>query len=212
DALGETVVLKGPASRIVSLAPGNTEILYAIGAGDRVVGVTDYCNYPPEATRTLKVGGFSNPSLEGIVALRPDLVLAARFNPLALLEGLRQLGIPVFALAPGTMGEALQAVRQVGKLVGLAPSAARLEASLKARVQAVNSLVETIPMSARPRVLWGRLDAPMYTAGPGSFIGSLIRLAGGANIASDAASDWIQVGLETIVARNPEVIIVSSHS
>ena len=212
DALGHTVTLNASPKRIVSLAPSNTEILYAIGAGNRVVGVTSYCNYPDGAAQKPQVGGFSNPNLEQIVSLRPDLVLAARFNPMDVLEALRRLNISVFALAPATIAEALQTLRTVGLLTGELTSAVQLEAALQARFQTIEQTVAAIPETHRPRVLWGRLEAPMYTAGPGSFIGSLIRLAGGTNIAADADADWIQIGLETIVARNPQVIIVSDHT
>jgi len=212
DALGHTVTLNACPKRIVSLAPSNTEILYAIGVGNRVVGVTSYCNYPDEAAQKPQVGGFSNPNLEQIVSLRPDLVLAARFNPLDVLEALRRLNIPVFALAPATIAEALQTLRTVGLLTGEQASAAQLEAAQQTRFQAIEQTVAEIPEAHRPRVLWGRLEAPMYTAGPGSFIGSLIRLAGGTNIAADADADWVQIGLETIVTRNPQIIIVSDHT
>ncbi|MDP6778222.1 MAG: helical backbone metal receptor, partial [Candidatus Latescibacteria bacterium] len=100
DALGDTLHLPDTPRRIVSLAPSNTEIAYAVGAGDRLVGVTGYCNYPPEAGSVKTIGGFSDPNLELIVSLRPDLVLGARFNPLEVLSGLRRLDIPVFVLAP----------------------------------------------------------------------------------------------------------------
>ena len=210
DALGDTVTLKAYPQRIVSLAPSNTELLFAAGAGDRVVGVTEYCDHPPEAARKTKIGGFSNPSLEQIVALQPDLVLAARFNPLDVLEGLRRLDIPVFALAPKTLEEVLQTLRQIGRLSGQEEAAQKSEAALRARVEAVRKTVEDLSASARLRVLWGQLKAPMYTAGPGSFIDDLIRLAGGINIAADAGSGWPQIGLETLVDRNPQAIVVSS--
>jgi len=212
DDLGHTVTLPEQPRRIVSLAPSNTEILYALGASGQVVAVTEYCDYPPETRLKPRVGGFSNPSLERIVAFQPDLVLAARFNPLEILEGLRNLGTPVFALAPRTLDEALAEISVVGALIGRPGEARTLLERLRKRVQAVQAVVGRIPSADRPRVLWGRLNVPMYTAGPGSFIGSLIALSGGVNIASDAQSDWIQIGLETVVSRNPEVIVVSEHA
>ncbi len=208
DVLGDTLTLNAYPERIVSLAPSNTELLFAVNAGGRVVAVTDYCNYPPEAAKKPRIGGFSQSSLELIVSMQPDLVLAARLNPQESLEGLRRFNIPVFVLAPSTLKETLQALRQVGRITGRDTAATRLEAALKDRMEAVERVVDKL--EARPRVLWGKLEAPMYTAGPGSFIDDLIRLAGGTNIVHDAGANWPQVGLETIVVRNPEVIVVSS--
>ncbi len=210
DALGDTLTLHAYPKRIISLAPSNTELLFAVGAGSRVVGVTDYCNYPPQAAWKPKIGGFSDASLELIVSKQPDLVLGARFNPQESLDGLRRFNIPVFVLAPSTVDETLSALLQVGRITGQDEAAARLEAALVVRVQAIKEAVDEIPVHARPRVLWGKLSAPMYTAGPGSFIDDLIRLAGGGSIVHDASANWPRVGLETIVDRNPQVIVVSS--
>ena len=210
DALGDTLHLVDAPLRVISLAPSNTEIVCAVGAGDRLVGVTEYCNYPPQAREVETIGGFSNPNLELIVSLQPDLVLGARFNPLEVLSALRRLDIPVFVLAPRTLEETFTAIRQVGSLTGQAGPASRLETRMRARIEALASVVETIPEESRPRVLWGKLGTPMYTAGPGSFIDDLIRLAGGRNVAADAQTAWFQVGLETIVSRNPQIILVSS--
>jgi iron complex transport system substrate-binding protein len=209
DALGHAVTLETQPQRIVSMAPSNTEILFALGAGTQVAGVTTYCNYPPAAAKKPNVGEFSRSSLESIVSLNPDLVLAARFNPMEVLEGLRRLGIPVFALAPSRFTDILDTVDQIGRLSGHAATSDSLVRSMRVRVEAVRSAVATVPDSARPLVLWGRLKAPMYTAGPGGYLNDLINLAGGRNLAADARADWPQIGLETIVSRNPDVIIVS---
>lgn len=210
DALGHPVTLAARPARIVSMAPSNTEILFAIGAGPQVAGVTSYCDYPPEAADKPRVGEFSRSSLESIVSLDPDLVLAARFNPMEVLEGLRKLGIPVFALAPSRLSDALDTIAQIGRLAGHAAAADSLVGRMRERIDRVRQAVATVPDSARPLVLWGRLEAPMYTAGPGGYLNDLIVAAGGRNIAADAKADWPQIGLETIVARNPDVIIVSS--
>ena len=207
DALGNSLTLKTPPGRIVSLAPSNTEILFALGAGQQVVGVTSYCDYPVEAAQKAKVGGFSDGSLERVVSLNPDLVLAARFNPLEVLNSLKQLGIPVFALAPTSVAEVLQTIRQVGRLTGRRAEAAHLVQELTEQKHTLeNRLAGT---RTRPRVLWGVLEAPMYTAGKGSYIDDLIRLAGGQNIAADAGAGWPQIGLETLVSRNPQIIITT---
>jgi len=209
DVLNHRITLSEFPRRIVSLAPSNTELVYAVGAGDQLVGVTTYCDYPPEASGITRVGGFSITSLEKIVSLRPDLVLAARLNPLEVLESLRQLDVPVFILAPGSLEETFLTIRLVGRLTGKTAGLDSLESELKERIQAVEESVRSIPHQDRPRILWGLLQAPMYTAGGGSFIDDLIGLAGGVNIASDSGEGWPQIGLETIVAKNPEVIITS---
>ena len=211
DALGrETTVAKAPV-RIISLAPSNTEILYSLGLGDRVVGVTDYCDFPAEALTRTKIGGFSNPNLEQIVSLSPDLVLAARFNPVEVLDALHELGFPVFALAPSTLEEALLTVTQVGQLTGSEPQSLELLTGLRARVARVEAEVRKISSDGRPKILWGQLKAPMYSAGPGSFIHDLVTRAGGQNIAADTGAAWPQLGLETLVTRNPDIIIVSGQ-
>ena len=204
------VTLNAPPQRIVSLAPSNTEILFALGLNDRVVGVTEYCDYPPEAAQKTQVGGFSKSSLEAIVSLQPDLVLAARLNPLDLLDGLRALDIPVFAVGPTSLDDALFTLYRVGWLTGTKQAADSLVASLDERKTAIQTRIQKIVLKNRPRVLWGMLKAPMYTSGAKSFIDDLIRLSGGTNLGAQAGSGWPQVGLETLVTWNPQVIITSS--
>lgn len=211
DALGSQITLEAYPERIVSLAPSNTEILFALGAGSQIVGVTDYCDYPTEVERLPKIGGFSDPSLELIVSMQPDLVVAARLNPLQALEGLRRFEIPVFVLAPSTLEGTLRAIRQAGCLIGKGGEASRVTQQLEARIEAVRSVVSSISPRDRPRVVWGRLEAPFYSAGPGSFIHDLIRTAGGRNIIESEAT-WPQIGLETVVYRNPDVIIANLES
>jgi iron complex transport system substrate-binding protein len=211
DALGRQTTLDKVPMRIISLAPSNTEILFALGLGDRVVGVTDYCDFPAEALTRTKIGGFSNPNLEQIVSLSPDLVLAARFNPIEVLDALHELGFPVFALAPSTLDEALQTVEQIGQLTGSKPESLELLIRLRERVAHVEAVVRKIPSDERPKILWGQLKAPMYSAGPGSFIHDLVTRAGGQNIAADTGAAWPQLGLETLVTRNPDIIIVSGQ-
>ncbi len=210
DALGFVVILSRPPQRIVSMAPSITEILFAVGAGDEVVGVTEYCDYPNDAQSRTKVGGFANPSLEKIVSLKSSLVLAARHNPMTVIDGLRQLQVPVFALNPSSLDEVLDAIGIVGRLTGHTLESDSLISDLGGRVRKIEAVVRD--RSEKPRVLWGKIDAPTYTAGPGSFIGNLIDIAGGDNVASDAGVAWPLFGLEAIVAKNPDVIITSTGS
>ena len=207
DDLGFELTFSAYPSRIVSLAPSNTEILYAVGAGDRVVGVTTYCDYPPEVRDKEQIGGFTDPNVEKIVSLKPDLVLAVRGNPRIMLETLRKLNLPVFAVEPESLEGVLEATSKVGKLVGRSEVADSLVSAMQSRIRAVAAVVDTVPLERRPRVLWGGWTTPIYTAGPGSLIDDLIRAAGGVNIAADAESTWPQYDLETVVVRDPQVIL-----
>lgn len=209
DALGKTVTLSAPASKVVSLAPSNTEILFAIGAGVNVAGVTSYCDYPAEAKKKPQIGDYHNPSLEKIVALKPDLVVGAHGNPLELVEELRRLGIPVFTVNSKTLDEVLRDIRTLGDLTGHTKDAEALVSSLQKRIDAVTSKTNGLAASQRPRTLFlGGWEPPVFTPGPGTFIHDLIVLAGGQNVAVDAPrGTWTQYSLEMFVVRAPEVLV-----
>ncbi|HIG18941.1 MAG TPA: hypothetical protein EYQ31_17475, partial [Candidatus Handelsmanbacteria bacterium] len=178
DDLGTEVVLSAAPQRIVSLAPSNTELLFAMGLGDRVVGVTKYCNYPPAAEAIEQVAGFSDLSVEKIAAVRPDLVVASRGNDAEGLETVRQMGVPVFALANNSIADVIESVRRLGQLTGRQQAGERLATSLQARIDTVTTRVAPRLLAAqsddkrhgRPRVLWGFAGDPIYTAGAGSII------------------------------------------
>jgi iron complex transport system substrate-binding protein len=207
DSEGTVVVLRAPPQRILSLGPSNTEILYALGVNDRVVGVDDYSDYPQEAQAKPKVGSpFPSFSLEAIVALQPDLVLSvplAQFN-----DQLRSAGLKVIVLDPHDLAEVIATIRLTGRAVGAEAQAQALAAALERRIAAVEQRTKDAP---KPRVFY-EVDATdpakPYPAGPGSFVHSLIALAGGKNICEDAQSAYPQVGLEVVVARDPEVILL----
>jgi len=207
DDLGYAVELPGPAQRLVSLAPSNTELLFAIGAGAGLVGVTEHCNYPEAAKAIEKIGKYKTLSIEKIAATKPDLVVAIRGNDLETLESLRQLGIPVFALEIKSVEEIFGALERLGRLTGHQPQAVALVDSLKKRVNAVQQAVAKI--SAKPPVLWGFLSAPVYTAGKDTYIEDLITLAGGENLGSRAQGAWPQISLETMISWAPEVILTT---
>lgn len=210
DDLGDTITLAAEPMRIVSLAPSNTELLFAIGLGDRVVGVTRYCNYPPAAAGIQQVAGFSDLSIEHIAAVRPDLVLASRGNDPEGLESVRRLGVPVFGLANNSIAQVIDSVRRLGRLTGQQGAADSLASSLQARVDRVRRHVDA--SSARtpaPRVLWGFVGDPIYTAGEGSIIDDVIGVAGGVNLGRKAGSGWPQVSLETVVNWRVDVLLTS---
>ena len=211
DGIGREVKLDAPAQHIVSLAPSNTEILFAIGAGSQVVGRDEFSDYPAEADAVAKVGGsMGQYSVEAIVALKPDLVLAAEINTPELVKQLEDLGLTVYYLKnPLTLEEMYTNLGIVGQLTG--HDITELVDSLKARVAAVDEKIA--PLSSRPTVFY-EIDATdaskPYSYGPGTFGDLLIQRAGGANLVSLAgiADSYPQVSLEQIVATNPGIIIL----
>jgi len=211
DGLGREVKLTGPAQHVVSLAPSNTEILFAIGAGSQVVGRDEFSDYPEEAKSIASVGGsMGQYSAEAIVALKPDLVLAAEINTPELVKQLEDLGLTVYYLKnPTTLEEMYNNLGIVGQLTGHDVSG--LVDSLKARVKAVDEKIA--PLSYRPTVFY-EIDATdaskPYSYGPGTFGDLLIQRAGGENLVSLAGitDAYPQVSLEQIVKTNPAVIIL----
>ena len=209
DDLGIEVELAVPPERIVSLAPSNTELLFALGLGKKVVGVTEVCNFPEQVDQVEKVAGFNVLNLEKIVAARPDLVLASRGNDIEGIRSLREFGINVFSLDIQSLEQLLKAVDRIGNLCAKENAATRLRAELKERIAAVELRLTTI--KSRPRVMWGYWSDPVYTAGPGTMIGDLISRAGGVNVGDVASGTWPQVGLETILVWAPESIITTHN-
>jgi iron complex transport system substrate-binding protein len=205
--LGATVELSAPPRRLVSLAPNNTELLFALGLGPALVGVTTLCNYPEAARQVGKVADYTSMDTEKIVALKPDLVVAARGNDLEGLKSLGDLGIPVFALDLQSMSQVLEAIGRLGRLTGTEARAAVLQDSLNRRLETVRAVVASVP--ERPRVIWTYWGDPIFTAGAGTIIDDLLVLAGGENLGSRAFGRWPQVGLETLVGWAPEVLITT---
>ena len=210
DGLGREVKLESAAQRVVSLAPSNTEILFALGAGDKVVGRDEVSDYPAEALALPTVGGWSGFSAEAIVALKPDLVLAAEINSPELVAELEGLGLTVYYLSnPKTLEELYVNIEIVATLTGR--DATKLTDSLKARVAAVDEKI--MPLSARPSVFY-EVDATdpskPYSVGPGTFIHLLINRAGGANAVELAGitDPYPQISLEQLVIAPPDIIIL----
>ena len=209
DGLGREVTLAAPAQRVVSLAPSNMEILFAVGAGNQVVGRDEFSDYPAEALNIESVGGsMGEYSAEAIVALEPDLVLAAEINTPELVSQLEGLGLTVYYLSnPTTLEEMYTNLEIVGDLTG--HDATELVDSLKARVAAVDEKIA--PISSRPSVFY-EIDASdptkPWTYGPGTFGTLLIERAGGYNIGSEATDPYPQLSLEQIVVENPSIIIL----
>lgn len=209
DDLGREVTVETKPQRIVSLAPSNTEILFAVGAGEQVVGVTTYCSYPPEAQDREQIGGFSAKtiSVEKIAALEPDLVLSVGEIQRPAIEALEQVDVTVVALDPNDFDEVYATIELMGRLTGHEKEAAQTVADMKARVAAVQERVATIPEEERLTVFWETYDEPLMTVGAASFTHQLIELAGGVNIFADLTEAYPQVNAEEVIKRNPAVIM-----
>ena len=211
DGLGREITLAGPAQRVVSLAPSNTEILFAIGADSQVVGRDEFSDYPEEAKSIDSVGGsMGQYSAEAIVALKPDLVLAAEINTPELVKQLEDLGLTVYYLNnPTTLEGMYDNLVLVATLTGHVDEANTLVDSLKARVAAVDEKI--MPLSSGVSVFY-EIDASdaskPYTYGPGSFGDLLISRAGGFNVASTLKDAYPQISLEQLVVANPSVIVL----
>lgn len=209
DGLGRSVSLSGPAQRVVSLAPSNTEILFAVGAGEQTIGRDEFSDFPEEAKSLPSVGGsMGEYSAETIVSLNPDLVLAAEINSPELVKQLEDLGLTVYYLKnPATLEEMYTNLEIVAQLTG--EDSTKLTDSLKARVAAVDEKIA--PLSARPSVFY-EIDATdpakPYTYGPGTFGDLLIARAGGFNIGGELTDMYPQISLEQIVVSNPSIILL----
>src|SRR5215212_5056262 len=210
DGLGREVKLNGPAQRVVSMAPSNTEILFAIGAGNQVVGRDTLSDFPEEAKKLPDIGStFDALNTEQIVSLKPDLVLAAEINTPEQVKQLEDLGLTVYYLKnPLTLEEMYGNLETVAQFTGHEKEAATLIDSLKKRVAAVDEKIASI--SSRPSVFYeldGTDPAKPFTAGKGTFITQLIDRAGGQNIAADL-DDYPQISLEQVVAADPDFILL----
>jgi len=208
DEIGRAILVSPEPKRIVSLAPSITETLFALGLGDRIVGVTSYCDYPLEAAAKEKVGDTLRPSIERIVALKTDLVIASRASQLQqFVYNLDEVKIPVYVSDPNGVAGVLESITRIGDLTGATSQAGELTSSLRARIESVRVLVGD---AERPRVLCMLGSAPLITIGAGSFITDLINQAGGRSISEDLPGDYPQYSLETAVAKRPEVILLQT--
>lgn len=209
DMLGRRVRVPDHAARIVSLAPSITETVFVLGEGDRLVGVTDYCDYPPEATRKPRVGGISTPSFEAILALRPDLVLAtSESNYAEHVQQLASLGLAVYVIRPVDFETVLQSIERIGVVIGQEAAARARVASMR---QDADAIVRAVAGAPRPRVLYVVWPNPLIAPGRTTLISELIQRAGGESVTGDEPLPYPRLSLETVVERRPDRIIVGRH-
>lgn len=206
DELGREVAVPDSAQRIVCLVPSITDIVFRLGAGARVAGITDYTKYPPEASAKPSVGGVINPSLEKLASLRPDLVLAiADLNSFDVVRSIQALGFPVFIIQPHGIAGIYRSVQSIGEAIDEPDRASALVRSLRAREEAVRRRVAGKKSPSLFFLLW---PDPLMSTGKGAFISELIEIAGGNSITSDVENEWPRMSLETVVARQPQYLLI----
>jgi iron complex transport system substrate-binding protein len=205
DDSGLTITLNATPERIVSLSPSNTEILDALGLVDRIVGVTDVCDYPPEVKNKTRIGGYSAISIEKVAAARPDLVVASDLTPKETVSRLRDIGLAVVVVAPRNIDHMIRDIRMVGTLTGTESRAEVLAARLSDRIAAV---LPCPSASGRPTVAHVVWNKPLYVSGNDTLQNDVILHAGGVNIFA-GQSGWGTVSLEEFLMKNPDIIIVS---
>jgi len=210
DMMGRDVTLPRPPTRIVSLVPNVTEIVFALGAEDRLVGRTDYCEYPAAARSKPSVGGMVNPSLETLVALKPDLVIATdEGNREETFEQLARLRIPTYLVHATRLSALLDMIARLGDLTGRQAAVGPLTDALTRRVEAVRRAVAPYP---RPRVLYVIWPEPLIVPGRQSLLTELIEVAGGDSVTGRQDQAYVRFSVEAAVALAPQVIVLADHA
>ena len=209
DDIGRTVQIVGIPQRIISLSPSNTEMVYALGLQDKLVGVTSYDNYPPDAKNKPIVSDYSTVDLEKIVNAKPDLVLADSIHEKDTIPALEKLGITVYTMTPNNIDGILNEIKVLGRITGKTKESNDLVAGMQARIKTVIDITAKLTDVQIPRVLFVTWHDPIWTAGNDTMIQYLINDAGCINIAADLKG-YATITLESVVQRNPQIIVVMS--
>jgi len=211
DMLGRTIKVEKEPERIVSITPSTTETLFALGLGDKLVAVSNQCDYPEEAASKEKAGDFYQPNYEQIAAAEPDLVFVGNAAPAEALDKFEELGITAVSLEAVDLEGTYQSILDIGKLTGTLDKAQEIVDDMKQKVSEIEEKVKDAPTPSTYFVVsygeWGN-----YTAGSGTFIDELISIAGGRNIAGNLEEPWPEFSLEKLVEEDPEVVIVSESA
>lgn len=209
DKMGREITIVGVPKRIVSLSPSTTELLFSLGLGDSIVGVTEHCNYPEEALTITKVGSgtLEGISREAILNAKPDLILCKWDNHRPLVETFERVNIPIVGLGPENIDQLFEEARLLGKISKRQAQADALIASMQSRLDRLRQAVHDIAPPQRKKVFYEVWDTPLMTAGPQSFIGELLVLGRMDNIFHDTANRYPRVSSESVVERNPDVIL-----
>ncbi len=211
DDLNRVIFLEEIPSRIVSLAPSNTEIIYALGLEDKLIGVTQFCNYPLEALGKEIVGGFSDVDIEKVISLKPDLILAEDIHKHEVIPALEGKGLKVIAIVPHNLQEVMESIILIGRVTGTEDKALQIVDDMNNEIQKVTDKTNKIIEQERPKVLYVIWHTPMMSVGNDTRIHELIEKAGGINIAASAGEGYPTLTLEEIISVNPQVIIVNKE-
>lgn len=207
DFKGRTIVLDKLPERIVSLSPSNTEILFALGAGSKVVGVTSFCDYPEEARKVEQVGSFDGPNMELIKKVQPDVVLAGYIQEEGV-KALEAMGIPVIVTEAESFEDIYKSIGLIGRITGTDAKAEEIVADMKSKIADIQAKTKD---KSKPRVFYVVWADPLTTAGSKTFINDVIKAAGGINIAEKVES-WAKYSAEELVKDNPEMLVAALHS
>jgi iron complex transport system substrate-binding protein len=209
DEIGRTIRVPQNIHRIVSLAPNLTETIYALGLQDRLVGDTDYCDFPPEAQLKAKVGGAINPSLEAIAALHPDLVLVTKnLNRLETVQALANIGIPSYATDPHTVDAIIASTERLADLLGASEMGTALGKDMERRIAAIKDRVASLPLRSVLFVVW---TDPLISIGKDTFIADALQHAGAVSVI-DSSQNWPHINLEEVVRLQPEFLVFAESA
>lgn len=207
DLKGRSITLDKIPQRIVSLSPSNTEILFALGAGDKVVGVTSYCDYPEEVSKVEKVGNFDEPNMELIRKVQPDVVMAGYVKK-ETVDALENMGIPVIVTEAESFGDIYQSISVIGEITGTAEEALKIVSGMKNKIAEIEAKTKD---KNKPRVFYLVWKDPLFTAGSNTFINDVIKVAGGINVA-EKIDGWGNYSTEEMIKDNPDMLIAALHS
>ncbi|WP_026477746.1 ABC transporter substrate-binding protein [Alkaliphilus transvaalensis] len=208
DGLGNSVTIKEKPEKVISISPSQTEVLYALGLGDKLIAVSDFCDYPVEAMDKEKVGSSWTTNTERIIELEPQIVFVYGEGQPEAIEQLTQAGVTILKFMPESIEEVFESMMVTGQVFGIEDTAKTIIDELTERRDAIVELVKGQPTRSVFYQVW---DEPLSTAATGSFIDELITLAGGENIAADAEGAWPMYSVEALVEKDPEVYLAPAH-
>ncbi len=209
DDLGNKVIISSEPQKIISLAPANTEIIFALKAEEKLIGVTTFCDYPEEAKKIEKIGDFATPNVEKIAALKPDLILAAGGIQEGIVEKLKKLGTQVFVIDPKNFSQLFLDLEELGKILKVEKEAKTLIKKIQSQKKAVEKRTKSLP---KVKVFFEIYSQPLMTAGSDTFIDEMINLAGGINVGALAGKGFPQFSEEQLVKEDPDVYIAVKMS